>query len=421
MSRQDDLRELINDNKPVDKKKVIIRLVAFLIFAALGVTFITLGVSNIGRRDEGLQEITAAPDAEVAYYQLGVSFQYYLSGSSGEIRLAARELEDLYGASLKDAWRLLDPVNTYEGFDNLATLNRSLGREVAVSPELYEVLADALERTDRGEGYSLFAGALMAEWETLRFALDPTEFDPANDPEEAERLARLAAATAERSNFSLELLDAESCRVRFTVDQGYLDLLEELELTESPILDLNVLREAWRLQLTANRLEARGYHRGYLLSEDGIFLALSEYADGGDFCLYGLKGEAETAAALRPLRAGTCAVQLRAFGLGGEPGYYAVEGAGETLLRHPWLPADGSFRELLLAAFVVGEGLTAPDTCYACLRFWACDTEAELFALAKSSPLSVALLLREDPAAVWTDAADVSPVTENGFTVKPIP
>ena len=420
MSRQDDLREMIQANKPLNKKQTIIRLVVFLVMLALGVTFITIGVTSLGSRDEGLQEITAPLDEEVSYYELGVSFRHWFSGSSSEIRRGVRELEEVYAAALKDAYRILDPVNTYEGWDNLATVNRNLGREVVVGRELYRVLADALERTDRGEGYSVFSGALCAEWEALRYALEPVDFDPVNDPGEAERLARLTAATAERSNFSLELLDAESCRVRLTVSQSYLELLEELEIADAPILDLNALKDAWKLQLVAERLEERGYDRGYLLTDSGLLLTLSGYSDGGEFCLYSRQGEENVPAAARPIRAGSCTVQMRAFGLGEEPGYYAVEQDGETLLRHPWLPADGVYRELLLTGLVGGEGLTAPDACYACLRLFACDSEEALLALAKQLPGSVALLLRSDPKVVRVTDDSFTPAADYGYTVQRI-
>ena len=80
---QEELRELINDNKPLDRKKVIIRLTAFLILLGLAVTFITLGITRGGVK-EGLQTIEAPLDETVPLYQLGVSFQHYFSGGTGE-------------------------------------------------------------------------------------------------------------------------------------------------------------------------------------------------------------------------------------------------------------------------------------------------------------------------------------------------
>ena len=418
MKRKKDLTEEIEANKPLEKKKILPRLIAFLIFFALAVTFITLGITNMGRREEGLQTISAPLDESVPYYELGVSFQHYFSGSSGDIKLAVRELEELYASSLKDACRLLDPVNSYDGWVNLAYLNRHRGEEITVSRELYDTLAEALALTEERGGYSLFAGALYAEWEALRFALEPGDFDPLNDPGERQRLEKLTEATGGLSNFSLELLDDEACRLRFTVDRSYEALLEELEIADAPILDLNLLRDACKLQLVAARLEARGYDRGYLSADSGVTLALSAYKDGGEFCFYGLwKGEAAPAAELA-IRPGACAVQMRAFGNPEEPGWDTVEQGSETFLRHPWLPADGAYRELLLSAFVSGEGVSPARLCYDCLRLYGCRTAEEAETLAKSLPGPAALLLRQDPDIVLVTDAAIRADTEHNYTAE---
>ena len=421
MKRKNELTQAIEDNKPLELKKLLPRLIAFLVALALAVTFITIGLSRMGRLEEGLQTIEALEDEAVPRYQLGVSFQHWFSGSSKEIRLAVAELRDLYAGALKDAFRMLDPENLYEGWANLATLNQNLGREVKVSRELYEVLREADRLTRQGRVYNLYGGVLYSEWEGLLYQLEPEPFDPCNDPEEAARLERLTAATRELSNFSLEFLNDETCTLRFTVDLAYLDLLEELELADVPILDLNVLRDAFKLQLVAARLEARGYDRGFLSDDSGLTLTLSGYADGGDYCFYGEKeGEAVPAAAC-PVTAGSCCVQLRAFGLREEPGYYALEQGGQTLLRHPWLPADGVYREVLLGAFLVSGDLSLPEACYACLALYACDTAEEAEALVRSVSGKAALLLREDPLTVRSTDDALRPAEDSGFSWKRLP
>ena len=417
----DDLRELIEENKPLDRKKTILRFVAFLVFFALAVTFITIGVTNAGKRTEGLQLIEPELDKDVPRYQIGVSFQHWFTGSSSEIRLGVKELSELYGSALKDAFRMLDARERYEDWANLATVNQSLGREVTLNKPLYEVLQDAARRTAAGEGYSMFAGALCAEWEGLRYALDPAPGDPLNDPAEAARLEKLRAATADLTNFSLEFLDDAACTVRFTVDQDYLDLLAELELEDAPILDLNVLTDAYKLQLVAERLEDRGYDRGFLLTDSGLMLALSGYTDGGVFRLYGLDERGAVPAAELPILAGSCTVQLRAFGTQDEPGYYALEGGGTRYYRHPWLPADGEYRNTLLTALVSGKGLSAPDACCACLRLLACDSAGEAKSLAASLPTSAALIPAEDPKAVYTTDKALTALPDSGFRTVSLP
>ena len=416
-----ELREAIEDNKPLNRKQVILRLAAFVIFLGIAIACITVAVRNLGGNyEEGLQDITALQDADLPRYQLGVSFRHYFSGSSNAIKMGVNELNDVYALALKDAFRLLDPAETYESYPNLATVNRSLGQTLTVAPELYAFLKQADAYTREGKGYSLFTGALRAEWEDLRYLLEPAAFDPVNDPDEAERLARLAAATADLSRFHLEFLDDAACTLRFSVDQSYLELLAELELEDVGILDFAGLYDAFKLEYVAGRLEARGYDRGFLSSESGLTLALSGYEDGGSYCVYTQLEGAAVPAAVCPVTAGSVAVQLRAFGFADELGYYALETPGGTLLRHPWLPADGRFRETVLSAFVASDRLTASEAAYACLQLFACDTEAEALAAARALP-AVGLLLRAEPAAVYTDDPAFAAYPDSGCTVTALP
>lgn len=421
MKRKNELTQQIEDNKPLDKKKVIPRFIAFAFFLVLGVVCVIIGMNSYDKRETGLQIIEAPADKDVPLYQVGVSFQHRFEGSSRDIKLGVNTLTELYSGALKDAFRLLDAETEYEGWSNLATLNQNRGREVVVPKALYEALRQAETMTRQGQVYNLFAGALYAEWESLRYQLEPAETDPATDPAEAERLERLASATSDLSNFSLEFLDDAACKLRFTVSQDYLDLLAELELSEVPILDFNVLKDAFKLQMTADRLEARGYDRGFLATESGLTLALSAYTDGGDYALFGPnEGQAALAAGCS-VTPGSAAAQLRAFDVAEEPGYYALELEGETLLRHPWLPADGSYREVLYAALTVGKGKSLPETCYACLTLFAAETAAEAKAAAPAlSGFDTALLLREAPQTVFVTTPELLPCRENGYETEPL-
>lgn len=421
MKQKNDPAQAINDNKPVDQKKLILRFAAFVIALSVGVAAVIIGISSANRLEEGLQTVEAELDKDLPLFQSGISFRHWFSGSSQEIRLGLKELNGAYSDALKDAHRLLDPEQLYEGWVNLATLNQNQGREIVVSAELYGILRQADDFTRRGTVYNVFAGALYAEWESLRYQLEPADTDPASDPEEARRLELLTAATRDLSNFSLEFLDDARCALRFTVSQSYLKLLDELELNEAPILDLNVLYDAFKLQLTAERLRQRGYDRGYLSTESGLTLTLSAYRDGGSYALYG-PGETEALpAAGRPVTGGSCAAFLRAFALEDEAGYYSVTRAGESLLRHPWLPADGDYREVLLSALVVGEGKSLPETCYACLSLYAADSPAAAKEAAGAlNGFETALLLREAPKTVFVTDEAILPDTANGYAAEPI-
>ena len=407
-----------NDDIEVSSKHLTLRTAGFAVFFVLAVTFITLGVLRIGRQEPGLRAITAPNDDDLPLYQLGVDFEYDFTGDEKAIKLAVEELTGVWTGIWKNSYRLLDPVNTYETGPNLATLNQSLGEVCTVPRELYGVLRDAADKTARQEGYSLFAGALYREWEAQRYTLEPQGSDPLVDAETADRLQRLAAATGQLDSFRLEFLDDEACQVRFTVSRDYLDLLRELEIEDTPILDLTVLYDAYRLQLAADQLEAQGYHRGFLAGRGGT-IALSEY-DGGELCLYGSSDKGPVPAASRPLTRGLRASFFRAFALDEEEaGFYTMEQNGKTYLRHPYLPADGTYREVLLSSLVCAENVPLQDLFYENLRLFAAGDADEALALATKLPASAALILRTEPRVVRTTDDSFTPESDYAFTARP--
>ena len=136
--------------------------------------------------------------------------------------------------------------------------------------------------------------------------------------------------------------------------------------------------------------------------------------------MYGQLGGESVPAAARSILAKTCTVQLRAFGFPEEEGYYTTEAAGKTLLRHPWLAADGEVREYVLAAMVSGEGSTAPEICYTALRLLNCDSDAAAKSFASDITASAALLLRSEPETLFYTDDSVYLLTEFGYTGKKI-
>lgn len=413
-----------NDHEEIEvsSKHLVLRTAGFAVFFVLALTFISLGVLRIGRTEPGLRSITAPNDDELPLYQLGVNFQYDFTGDNKAIKLAVEELTGVWTAIWKDSFRLLDPVNTYSTGPNLATLNQSRGEEVTVPRDLYDILRDAAEKTGRPDSpYSLFAGALHRAWEAQRFTLEPQATDPLADPDQADRLDRLTRATGDLRHFQLEFLDDDQCRVRFTVDADYLALLRELEMEDAPILDLNVLHDAYRLELSAQKLEAKGYHRGFLTGSGGS-IALSGY-EGGEVCLYGTTEKGPIPAATCPLTMGLRSCFLRAFALDEEEaGYYALEQNGRTYLRHPWLPADGQYRDAVLSVLVCGPGKTLPEVTYEALGILSAADADAAEALAQAAlPDPAALILRDEPRVIRATADTFTPDADYGFTARLLP
>ncbi|MBQ1371739.1 MAG: FAD:protein FMN transferase [Oscillospiraceae bacterium] len=397
------------------RRRIVYVILVCVVFAALFMTYKTAIQIT-----PGLYEIESIQDSNVPRYQLGVTLKHYFSGTSLQIRFSIKTLKDRYSDALKDAYRLLDATTVYKDRVNLASINQNQDQELQVPKELYELLQQADSLTRQGRGYSLYAGALYAEWEDLRYLVEPEQADPTRDPDEAARLERLRAATADLSNFSLDFLDDDACKLRFHVEPSYLKLLEELELSDAPILSLNVLEDAYKLQLVAKRLEEDQFHCGVLYTDDGLALALSDFDQPATYTLYGLTEKGTQAAAICSVSAGSAGVSLRNFSLEGEEGYYSVEEDGRTLWRSPWLPADGQYRNVLRAGLICSKSKSLAETvCYA-MELSSADSPVELKNLAEAQKdFESALLLEESPQTVYSDAGELQVNEQAGFELAP--
>ena len=350
------------------------RTIAFLIALVIAAGAFIYTFFNGRRERSGLRTVVANVEKDALNYSSGVIFEYYFSGRRAEIRSDYAALQADYSAALSRAYKLLDPVNTYPGLGNLASVNQGAGTDVVIEPELYELLRDALVRTEEGFGFSVFAGALYAAWDEILLLEDPLPFDPLNNETSAERLGRLAAATNDPENFRLTLTDGAQKTARLEVSERYRALLEELELS-APVLSFNVLQDACKLDLTAAALAARGWTRGHFTAESGLTVSLPAQPEGR-YCFYGIQGNDVTPMAYAKLRPGSAACNFRAFPVEkGEYGFYGVESGGEVFQRFRYLTTAG-FNQSLQSAFSIDPNGSAAEAACQCVRLFSADWSA---------------------------------------------
>ncbi len=150
----------IEEQFDINTKHVGLRTAAFLLALLLAVGAISFGITRIGRKVPGYQSIDIVSNEEELSYARDISFQYYLDGSSDEIKRAINEIRAFYSPTLLRVCEQLDAETEYEGVNNLATLNAKLGQDVQLSEELFRVLLDAQARSEAQTGFNLFGGKL---------------------------------------------------------------------------------------------------------------------------------------------------------------------------------------------------------------------------------------------------------------------
>ena len=367
-------------------RKLVIRTVLFIVFFATAITAFTIGVINLAGNKEGYQTIEAEHSEEAPFYSKDFTFKYYFTGSSGEIRDRRKAVTALYSTTLLRAYKLLDPENTYDGFNNIASLNKEKGCSMSVGDELYNVLKDAYLRTSEQKGYNMFAGALYDYVYSILILEEPEAFDPVNDAEGAKRRDELVKLAGEPSNFNLSFEDDVNCTVSFNTSEIYDKAVEELE-ADAPALDLNLLKDAYILEIVGKTLAEAGYTDGYITSRSGLTVALSD-REGMEYCIYGLHSGQTAILETLPSGSGAVFSAFKSFAFGAEDMYYTVDTDGRVIYRNPYISAldgyesdkylslysvmtpgaSGSYEELARNLFA--KHLCA-DTVYRNLRIWA--------------------------------------------------
>jgi len=257
------------------EKRNVVRLVLFLLAAGLAIYAFTSGVAQLGHRESGYQTIDYKNTHGDILYKSGLTLLYWAEGDSAHIRELTADVREVYSDSLWRNLMMLDAREIYEGVANLATVNAHPGEKIVLPGALAEILQDAWKKTEKNEGYSVLAGVLYDEWQTLLYLEDASEADPSVNGEEQARLDTLSAWMAPDSGLTLELESGEdgTATACLRLPDDYRQTLSEME-TEAPTLDLNLMHDAYLMDLVAADLRAAGYTDGVLFSRSGLSLMM---------------------------------------------------------------------------------------------------------------------------------------------------
>ncbi len=366
----------------LSEKHIKLRLVITILAFIVAVVAFTIGVLSIGRKTPGHQVIEAKVDAEALTYNKAVTYKYYMEGSSNQIKKEVVALEEVYTPILAAAYKELDAYNTYTGHVSIATINRNIGKNVSVSPELYAVLKDAYSRTLEKKGFNMFAGALYSQWRSIQILTDPEDFDPAFNSDQAKRISDIAQEVSDLSNFNLEFLDDSACTVRFSVSPGYQTFCKEYEI-DAPALDLNVLKDAYMLKMISDGLLKAGYSLGHLSTPEGMALNTSDRGSLG-YSMYTLEVGREIAYATIDIDGVFSGTTFTAFGMGSDYGY-SIDANGRKLYRHLYFDSrTGEFSDILMSLTVISHDTDIVEDVYQSLIMNTLKTEEAVASYAAS-------------------------------------
>ncbi|MBR0129697.1 MAG: hypothetical protein IJM08_00155 [Firmicutes bacterium] len=277
----------LNTVLEVDSKHLWARTILFVLAFVIAIVAFTRGILSLGAQKPGYYELTAAPCEDAPYYASEFRYTAWFDGSSNEIKQNLKQAEADYSRALEFAYKLLDPENEYRGYVNIASINSAIKRgenaELTLPEELYAVLKDAVSKTDffyspsaesylliKDRSYNVFAGPIYYEWKQILIADDGPDFDPDIDYSEGPRMALIASLSDDRRNFDILFVDDKKCVIKAAAAPEAISALEQLELYDAPVIDLNLLRDAYLMQIASDMMEARGWNKGVFQNYTGL-------------------------------------------------------------------------------------------------------------------------------------------------------
>ena len=357
------------------KERIGLRVALFVLALGVAVTSFTLGITQLGHRDPGWYEIDLTAEARAELFGTGLHLTYRFEGDGASIRQRMNALQKDFSAIQRRYARMLDPANTYDDVVSVAAVAQAGGEPVQISEELYEALSDALARTQRGEGYSVFSGPVHDFWQDIRYLDEPADFDPAQNPDQKERLDSIVERLAMDGALTLTLDASDGVyTAAFTASDTWTVFADAREI-DAPVLDLNLLKDAWLTELTARALIENGWTDGFLYTDSGLTRLLGGegpyYAD-----VYGPEGDGIKRIASLSVSAPGAVCRTTAAAMPGvEYGWYAVGTENGTLLRHPWLDArTGGFGDTVLTCLLASGEEDLVELTYRAIRLNASDS-----------------------------------------------
>ena len=402
------------------QKKPWPRIIAFLIAVGIAIASFTIGVMQYAHRETGYYEVGYSNAANAEVYDSGVHLLYYAEGGSSFIRQHLNEVQRVFSDDLLQYYRLLSAEKTYEGLNNIAALNAAPEQALKVDAVLYAVLKDAYARHEMQEGYHLFSGVLHTEWQSMRYLEEPEQTDPLLNDDEAEFLKVLTSQLARKEQFSLEFDDNNST-VTLHISEEYRNWTEQNEI-EAPVLDLNLLHDAYLLQLVDMRMTAQGYTDGYLYTESGISISLGKQGNM-EYSLYAVEESGVETIAVTALQQPAAFCSFTVVSPTEERyGYYKIELEGKPYYRHPYVNVkNGSFSNVLMTAALGGTSEQAVDLAYVMLvlnSLESAEAVAEYVSALPQEIISAYTLQNDTERILYTGSpAEEIKMQDNTFTL----
>ena len=255
-------KEMLPKPKPVEEIDISekhTKLKIFIVIVAVIVALVSfgIGITTCLSEKKGWKTLTVETVAEscagdfVCYYYLDKS------GTGGRKHL--NSVKDDYAEACYYAYRIFNATTEFEGFTNLATLNKNVNTEVRVDSNLYSAFTLMGESGSR----ALYLAPVYSYYYDLFFAYDETSAalnDPNKNADVAEAFTKILSYANSDEHINLELFGEN--KVRLNVSAEYKSFIESEYF--GVYLDFFILKNAFIIDYISDFMTERDH--GVLLS-----------------------------------------------------------------------------------------------------------------------------------------------------------
>lgn len=251
------------ENKSGFGKKEWIRLAIVIALIAIAVSAFGYGVSQFFTAENGYREIEFS--GNVANCSSDFIFTYNLGVSGKSPTAELKAVTNLYSEKATFYYRVFNSTETFDGINNVASINGSPNRELEVPSELYEALKKASSDGRR----DIFLGPVYEYYECLfnsDYDEDAATWDPQKNGDLKNDIDRALAYINSDEHVRLEFNGGR--KVVLFVSKEYLDFAEETGV--NTYIDFYWMKNAVIVDLMAHDMETAGFTHGAISSKDGF-------------------------------------------------------------------------------------------------------------------------------------------------------
>lgn len=233
----------------------MLRIILLIVFLVIAIVAFGIGIYSVLDTEPGWEVVECA-SAEVNCSSEFV-FSYCYGQTEENPSVEMKRLSNLYSQLATDAWRIF---NT-----DVWALSQQLNTPVEVDPALYNALA-LMERYD---SRYLFMAPVYAEYDhmfTAQSDVEAADYDPAQNPQQADYLAELASYAADPNMVDIQLMGDN--QVILEVALEYLEFARQEDITR--FADFGWMTNAFIADYLADQLIQAGFTNGFLASYDGF-------------------------------------------------------------------------------------------------------------------------------------------------------